>query len=459
MVYIVTPCSRPENLLQIKKSIPEECKWIVAYDDNCDTEWMLDGVINCTGLGIRDAHWGNKIRNWVLDNYEFEDGDWLYYLDDDNIIKEDWYHHINCYLNSDAAILTWGQLYGTGEERLDPTGTPQSFKIDTACFMVNWKHVKEVRWGDKIESDGQYAQDCASKGRLIRLQHYLCYYNYITGKLHPTWPDRPIRPNLNVTFQPNGNYGNLFFQYAMMRLFADRCNLTPRLPIFEQHLSSFLGDMLNLSGSDPEYPETCLDTTPGTQYDLIEHTWHDSDYSNERNYLHYWNGEKEVTEDVCLQGYFQHHDIYSNYEQVREFFNIPKVTVKDELCINLRLDGDFETLGLVARPNGILKLLDKLDFNKLTIITDKFVAGYINKFAQYEPTVVCRDRSAPNEDFADLMQFKRLIVTNSTFSWWAAYLGNAETVYVPNDFGVTYRDFCDLSKVPGKNTIEYKVTY
>jgi len=99
MVYIVTPCSRPENLLQMKKSIPEECKWIVAYDDNCDTEWMLDDVINCTGLGIRDSKWGNKIRNWVLDNYEFEDGDWLYYLDDDNIIKEDWYRHINVYLN------------------------------------------------------------------------------------------------------------------------------------------------------------------------------------------------------------------------------------------------------------------------------------------------------------------------------------------------------------------------
>jgi len=73
--------------------------------------------------------------------------------------------------------------------------------------------------------------------------------------------------------------------------------------------------------------------------------------------------------------------------------------------------------------------------------------------------VVCRDRSAPNEDFAELLQFKQLIITNSTFSWWAAYLGNADTVYVPNDFGVTYRDNCDLTKVPGKKTIEYKVTY
>ena len=256
-----------------------------------------------------------------------------------------------------------------------------------------------------------------------------------------------------VTFQPAGNYGNIFFQYAIMRLFADRCNLTPRLPIFDKHLQPFLDDMLNLSESDPR------NVTPGVQYDLIEHTWHACDYSNVRNYLHYWNGEREVTEDVCLQGYFQNYDLYSNYEQVREFFSIPEVTVKDELCISLRLDSDFKDLGLVAKPDGILELLDRVDFNKLTIITDVFDIGYINNFAQYDPRVVCRDRSAPNEDFAELLQFKQLIVTNSTFSWWAAYLGNADTVYVPNDFGVTYRDNCDLTKVPGKKTIEYKVTY
>lgn len=258
---------------------------------------------------------------------------------------------------------------------------------------------------------------------------------------------------MDVTFAPAGNYGNIFFQYAIMRLFADRCNLTPRLPIFDQHHISFLDNMLNLSEADP------LNVTTGAQLDLIEHTWHGSDYSNDRNYLHYWNGEREVTEDVCLQGYFQNYDLYSNYGQVKEFFNIPEVTVKDELCINLRLDSDFKSLGLVAEPDGVLELLEKLDFNKLTIITDVFDIGYINNFAQYDPRVVCRDRSAPNEDFAELLQFKQLIVTNSTFSWWAAYLGNADTVYVPNDFGETSRDYCNLSKIPGKNTIEYKVNY
>lgn len=258
---------------------------------------------------------------------------------------------------------------------------------------------------------------------------------------------------MDVTFQPNGNYGNLFFQYAMMRLFADRCNLTPRLPIFKKHLQPFLDDMLNLSDPDP------LNTTASGAYGLIEHKWHNAEYSNERNYLHYWDGEREITEDVCLQGYFQNYDSYSNYGQVKEYFNIPEVTVKDELCINLRLDSDFKTLGLVAEPDGVLELLDKLDFNKLTIITDAFDIGYINNFAQYDPIVVCRDRSAPNEDFAELLQFKQLIITNSTFSWWAAYLGNADTVYVPNDFGGIYGDYCNLNNIPGKNTIEYKVSY
>ena len=61
MLYIVTPCSRPENLLHIKESIPEECKWIVAYDDNCNTEMILDGVINCTGLNIKNSPYGKYL--------------------------------------------------------------------------------------------------------------------------------------------------------------------------------------------------------------------------------------------------------------------------------------------------------------------------------------------------------------------------------------------------------------
>ena len=411
MVYIVTPCSRPEHLLQMKQSIPEECKWIVAYDDNCDTEWMLDDVINCTGLGIRDSSWGNVIRNWVLDNYKFEDGDWIYYLDDDNIIKEDWYKHINVYLNSDAAILTWGQKYANGDERLHPNPKPEPFKIDTACFMVNWKHVKDIRWGDKIESDGYYAQECASKGRLFKIPHFLCYYNYISGIKHPG------QKEYTCTFQHQGNHGNIFFQYAFMRLFADRYKMCSRLPLWEDSYpvdKAFLKNMFEGKLNPNGLEKIELEIHKDRSNELLEHTWHGIEYDHPRNFLHYWNGDAIVSSDIKLSGYFQNYELFEDFEKVKSYFNIPQVDVCDEVCVNLRLGDDFKALNMVAEPNGSLDLLDTLEFNELVIVCDVYDKDYIQHFSKFSPkgerrtkqTIVCREGREPEADFAELLRYK-----------------------------------------------------
>tara|TARA_R100000005_G_scaffold95756_1_gene78608 strand:- start:1681 stop:2265 length:585 start_codon:yes stop_codon:yes gene_type:complete len=190
MVHILTPCSRPENLDIIQESIPEECNWIIAYMADKDDKERA-GVTQYH-TNIKYAPYGHRLRNYILNNHKFADTDWIYFLDDDNIIKDDWYINVKEHLNQDFVIMTWGQIYKDGSHRVDSTYIPKIYTTDTACFMVKWKDIKDIRWGDKSEADGQYAYDCAKRGDVLELidtkhptghgSKYLAYYNYISDR-------------------------------------------------------------------------------------------------------------------------------------------------------------------------------------------------------------------------------------------------------------------------------------
>lgn len=261
-----------------------------------------------------------------------------------------------------------------------------------------------------------------------------------------------------VSFEPIGNYGNIFFQYALMRLFANRCNMTPRLPTFEQKHQQFLNDMLDME-HEGLYGEAMHKAPFGIHRMPLfgEICQHGLDPKDERNYLHYWKGQK-VSRDAQLSGYFQDSALYEDTELVKSYFNIPEVDPVDGVCVSLRLGSDFKSLGLVPEPNGVLGVLDNLQFDNLTIVTDTYDIGYLNHFAHFSPKVVCRESCEPDKDFADIMSYKKLIITNSTFSWWAAYLGHAEEVYMPSDYGTGY-DYVKLNDIPGKKVNHYNLVY
>lgn len=180
-VFIVTPSRRPFNLDFISKTVPQECEWIVVFDKTVKNDHTVE---NATVLrSDQTGFWGNPNRNigleYIKNNLNPTDNDWLYILDDDNVIHPEWWNKVKIHLNQDASIITWGQIWATGEPRTEPTDKPKIATIDTSQYIVSWKVAKDLRFEHIYEADGIYAEEAAKRGKVLMLNEYLGYYNFL----------------------------------------------------------------------------------------------------------------------------------------------------------------------------------------------------------------------------------------------------------------------------------------
>jgi glycosyltransferase involved in cell wall biosynthesis len=180
-VFIVTPSRRPFNLEFIAETIPQECEWVVVFDKTVKNEHT---VKNATVIHSQDTgFWGNPNRNIGLEciknNFHPSDNDWIYILDDDNVIHPEWWSNIQLHLNSTESIITWGQVWASGQPRTEPTDTPKIATIDTSQYMVRWGVAKNLRFEHIYEADGIYAEEASKLGSVKKLDQYLGYYNFL----------------------------------------------------------------------------------------------------------------------------------------------------------------------------------------------------------------------------------------------------------------------------------------
>jgi hypothetical protein len=143
---------------------------------------MMDAATNYKGAtsasithySTRTGDMGNPLRNEFLDLYadSFTKEDWVYYLDDDNILHPKFLEEWNNLNSLDCSIVTWGQ-----GGRLRPTDQPQVGNIDTACYMFKPYDLPNLRFEMAYEADGIFASEAARLGTLICVEQYLCYYN------------------------------------------------------------------------------------------------------------------------------------------------------------------------------------------------------------------------------------------------------------------------------------------
>jgi hypothetical protein len=160
---IITPCSRPENLHEISKSINidrSDYRWIVVLD--MDEMPNIDLIpLNCEIYLHKDpiSVFGNAQRNFALDLVE--DGH-IYFNDDDTTIHPDLWDNIK---DLRQGFISFSQNNQDGSLRLEGNNI-KLHSIDSHNFVV---HIKIVEWSSsrfkitEYDADGYFAIECYNK--------------------------------------------------------------------------------------------------------------------------------------------------------------------------------------------------------------------------------------------------------------------------------------------------------
>jgi len=195
IINILTRCTRPENLLQISKTIFTdlfEINWYILFDTtvlkDIDAELLMElsKYAKIKFLKSQPNSFGYNMVNDILD--EITDG-WVYILDDDNLIHPNFYKKLNELINDDTyGIFVFEQkVDGKDFTKLDiRESKPENMKVggvDIAQVLIHIGHYGDTkRFNNSYTADGELIVDLYNQRSqdFIFINQELCYYNYIT---------------------------------------------------------------------------------------------------------------------------------------------------------------------------------------------------------------------------------------------------------------------------------------
>lgn len=159
---IITPCSRPQNLEIISKSINiprDQYRWIVVFDLLDKPENIPD---NCEWYAIKDANStsGNAQRNFALDLVTHGH---IYFNDDDTVMHPDLWENIKN--ETDEDFISFKQANKDGSIRLEGINISVGY-IDSHNFVTSAECVGDTRWVlNRYDADGVFAHECHQKAK------------------------------------------------------------------------------------------------------------------------------------------------------------------------------------------------------------------------------------------------------------------------------------------------------
>jgi hypothetical protein len=158
---IITPCSRPENLHLISKSInipTESYRWIIVFDmDIFPNKDLIPDNCEIYLHRKQNSVVGHAQRNFAIKL--IKDG-YIYFNDDDTTIHPDLWENIK---NIDSDFISFSQLGKNGNLRL-LGDIVRVGHIDSHNFIVNTKIIGETEFLiEKYDADGYFAEECFKK--------------------------------------------------------------------------------------------------------------------------------------------------------------------------------------------------------------------------------------------------------------------------------------------------------
>jgi hypothetical protein len=234
-----------------------------------------------------------------------------------------------------------------------------------------------------------------------------------------------------IQLKYRGGMGNRFFVYCLGRILSERFGYALRckkiegfsntIPIVgEEHKENQI--RIDLHNVD----ETIKDIENNKHHQLV------MPYSLQQ-YRFYKNHKEKIKQwlkpDLKINN-ISDLDFRIRKNNSFEKINVDKINI-DDIIIVQRL-GDFIDLRLDLKFNYFDKILKNIKFNRIFIISDEIESETFNKFNDYNP-IFLFGNAFVHYSFASF--FNRMIISQSTYSWWIAWLSNAKEIYLPFSSG------------------------
>ena len=177
-INFITPCSRPENLIKISKSInlpKENYRWIVVCDsENLPKQEFIPNNCEIYLHKNKDSISGNSQRNFAIDKIK---KGYLYFNDDDTLIHPELWENVK---NLDDDFIHFQQSHKNGTIRL-LTNEVAVNHIDSHNFMVSMNIVGDIRFRLNLyNADGYFASDCFKNSKNYKtIDKVLSIYNLL----------------------------------------------------------------------------------------------------------------------------------------------------------------------------------------------------------------------------------------------------------------------------------------
>lgn len=252
---------------------------------------------------------------------------------------------------------------------------------------------------------------------------------------------------MSVEVNLNGRLGNNLFQYALGRIVAEELGyqLTCtriREPVLESFpgLPLDVGDSISLEESTSFFSDIQLVIVgkkfqhPVESYDVLsDRSWSghvvdlDAILSNRNNRM------------IRLDGFFQRAEYFSPFRSILMKWMCPssryhsksfRYNVGDrDVLVNIRRGADFGLSGWTLPLSYYDTALKELDpVGRVYICGTSIDEEVQSHMERYSPIYI---GGTPLEQFSAMMRFPCMILSNSTFCWWPAFLSDCRQVYAP----------------------------